>query len=302
MLPAPVKIGTSGRIERSEPCAKLLNSTDRESGQRLLVKSDSPALRGGSKPFDKIRRALSKEPFHFAIRRGVIKHPCLIPEEKKNLIMGQGSNKQTAPSYEQPQLQVEGLTCRRGERLLFEEMNFTVSSGDVLEISGHNGSGKTTLLRLLCGLLLPEKGALLWRSQPINKIRPLYHSELAYIGHTDAIKSDLTAHENLLVAGALNGGGIGPDQALERVGLSKLRRLPSRFLSAGQRRRLALARLLVNRARLWLLDEPFTALDKGAIRTIATLLEEHAAAGGMVVFTSHHSIDIAHARTLEISA
>jgi len=203
----------------------------------------------------------------------------------------------------QPQLQVEGLTCYRGERLLFKEMNFTVNAGDVLEISGRNGSGKTTLLRLLCGLLLPEHGTLLWRGQPINKIRPLYHSELAYIGHTDAIKGDLTNRENLMVAGALHGGGgIDPEQALEKVGLSKIPELPGRFLSAGQRRRLALARLLVNRARLWLLDEPFTALDKTAIRTIATLLEEHAAGGGMAIFTSHHTINVAHAQVLEIPA
>ncbi|ADE14033.1 heme exporter protein CcmA [Nitrosococcus halophilus Nc 4] len=216
--------------------------------------------------------------------------------------MGKSNGKQTVPDQEQPQLQVEELTCRRGERLLFENMSFTVKAGDVLEVSGHNGSGKTSLLRLLCGLLIPEKGALLWRGQPIDKIKPLYHSELAYVGHTDAIKGDLTAYENLIIAGALNGGGMDPEQALERVGLSRIRELPGRFLSAGQRRRLALARLLVNRARLWLLDEPFTALDKRAIRTIATLLEEHAAAGGMAVFTSHHAINIAHARTLDISA
>jgi heme exporter protein A len=212
------------------------------------------------------------------------------------------NNKLAVPDQGQPQLQVEELTCRRGERLLFENINFTVNSGDTFEISGHNGSGKTTLLRLLCGLLLPEKGKLLWRGQPIHKVRPLYHSELAYVGHTDAIKGDLTTHENLIVAKALNGGGINSEEALERVGLSKLRELPGRFLSAGQRRRLALARLLVNRARLWLLDEPFTALDKVAIKTIATLLEEHAANGGMAVFTSHHTINIAHARTLEISS
>ncbi|KFI23265.1 cytochrome c biogenesis heme-transporting ATPase CcmA [Nitrosococcus oceani] len=216
--------------------------------------------------------------------------------------MGKDNKKQTMLDQAQPRLQVEGLAGRRGERLLFKNMNFTVDMGEVLEISGHNGSGKTTLLRLLCGLLLPEEGTLQWRGQPINKIRPLYHSELSYVGHTDAIKGELTAHENLMIAGALNGGGIDPEQALERVGLTTIRELPGRFLSAGQRRRLALARLLVNRAWLWLLDEPFTALDKVAIRTIATLLEEHAAAGGIAIFTSHHAINIAHARTLEISA
>jgi heme exporter protein A len=215
--------------------------------------------------------------------------------------MGKSNSNQKAGEQGEPQLEVEGLTCRRGERLLFKDMNFTVNTGDVLEISGHNGSGKTTLLRLLCGLLVPEQGTLRWRGQLISKVRPLYHRELAYIGHTDAIKGDLTARENLMVAGALHGGGIDPERALEQVGLVKIQELPGRFLSAGQRRRLALARLLVNRARLWLLDEPFTALDRMAIRTIATLLEEHAAAGGMAVFTSHHAINVANARTLEIS-
>lgn len=216
--------------------------------------------------------------------------------------MNQSDKRQTTPNGGQPQLQVEALACYRGERLLFENMSFTARFGEVLEISGYNGSGKTTLLRLLCGLLLPEKGTLLWGGQPIDKIRPLYHSELAYVGHTDGIKEELTAQENLKVAGALHGGGIRPEQALERVGLSKIRGLLGRFLSAGQRRRLALARLLVNRARLWLLDEPFTALDKDAMRTIAALLEEHTAQGGIAIFTSHHPVDIAHARTLEISA
>jgi heme exporter protein A len=215
--------------------------------------------------------------------------------------MWKSNSNQKVGEQEEPQLEVEGLTCRRGERLLFKDMNFTVNTGDVLEISGHNGSGKTTLLRLLCGLLIPEQGTLRWRGQLISKVRPLYHRELAYIGHTDAIKGDLTARENLMVAGALHGGGIDPERALEQVGLVKIQELPGRFLSAGQRRRLALARLLVNRARLWLLDEPFTALDRMAIRTIATLLEEHAAAGGMAVFTSHHAINVANARTLEIS-
>jgi heme exporter protein A len=215
--------------------------------------------------------------------------------------MGKSNSNQKAGEQGEPQLEVEGLTCRRGERLLFKDMNFTVNTGDVLEISGHNGSGKTTLLRLLCGLLVPEQGTLRWRGQLISKVRPLYHRELAYIGHTDAIKGDLTARENLMVAGALHGGGIDPERALEQVGLVKIQELPGRFLSAGQRRRLALARLLVNRARLWLLDEPFTALDRMAIRSIAALLEEHAAAGGMAVFTSHHAINVANARTLEIS-
>ncbi|CAH9018974.1 cytochrome c biogenesis heme-transporting ATPase CcmA [Candidatus Nitrosacidococcus sp. I8] len=203
---------------------------------------------------------------------------------------------------DQAQLKVEGLSCRRGDRLLFKNISLTLNPGDIFEVTGQNGAGKTTLLRLLCGLLIPEKGNILWGNQPINKVKPTYYSNLAYVGHTDAIKADLTVSENLTIAKALNGGGIEVKEALYQVGLLKLQSLPGRFLSAGQRRRLALARLLVNRAELWLLDEPFTALDKEAVKTIASLLEVHGKNGGMVIFTSHHSVNVAGAQALNISS
>jgi heme exporter protein A len=132
-------------------------------------------------------------------------------------------------------------------------------------------------------------------------VREDFLSELAYVGHADGVKGDLTVRENLWVAAALHGGGEPPETALERLGLTELAEILGRLLSAGQRRRLALARLLVNKTHLWLLDEPFTALDKVAIRAIALLMEEHAARGGMIIFTSHHPVTLVRARRMELT-
>jgi len=200
-------------------------------------------------------------------------------------------------------LSAEGLACRRGDRWLFSGLNFVVEAGGVLEVAGANGSGKTTLLRLLCGLLPPDEGEIYWCGQPILETRARYMSELAYVGHTDAVKGDLTALENLMVARALNGGGgMSPTGALTHVGLAHADRIPARLLSAGQRRRLALARLLTRRARLWLLDEPFTALDKEGVAIINDLLSLHVAHRGIIVFTSHHRVPVtgATATTIEL--
>lgn len=188
-------------------------------------------------------------------------------------------------------LELRGLGCVRGARRLFGGLDCQVGAGGLLRVRGANGSGKTSLLRLVCGLLLPAQGEVLWRGQPPAKQADEFGRELVYIGHAAAIKDDLSALENLMLACRL--GGVAPSaqqarEALQLFGLQGRERAPARQLSQGQRRRVALARLhLAAAAPLWVLDEPFNALDQAAAGSLSGLIGAHLARGGVAVLTSH---------------
>jgi heme exporter protein A len=191
-------------------------------------------------------------------------------------------------------LAATGLACFRGDRLLFRELNLRVDAGRALQVRGPNGCGKTTLLRILCGLTRPEDGAIRWRGRLLGAHDADYLRELRYIGHNDGVKLELSPRENLRIAMALESGAdeVALESALARLGLADFMDVTCRTLSAGQRRRVGLARLTLGNPRLWLLDEPFTALDSTATDTVRALIEAHLDGGGCAVLTSHQSIRI----------
>ena len=201
-------------------------------------------------------------------------------------------------------LQASNVACVRGDRLLFKDVNFALDSGTLLRIAGANGSGKTSLLRILCGLALPVTGEVRWRGEPIRRAREDYHRELVYVGHAPAVKADLTARENVTVSCALGGARVdetSADVALERAGLLRYADLPSRHLSQGQRRRVAIARLAAGTAaKLWVLDEPFTALDTVAVALVIEMIAGHLANGGIAVVTSHQEAVLANVTTFTL--
>jgi heme exporter protein A len=203
-------------------------------------------------------------------------------------------------------LEVGNLACSRGDHRLFSGLSFSLHPGQIMQVQGANGSGKTSLLRALCGFLMPDEGAIAWRGESIRELDEAYHAEMLYLGHLNAIKDELSALENLRISAGL--AGIGLDEkvavaALRRMGLRGRERLPTRVLSQGQRRRVALARLLVGDAKLWVLDEPLTALDVGAVGLIQELIAEHLARQGMVIFTTHQPLQVAgmEMRSLSLS-
>lgn len=188
-------------------------------------------------------------------------------------------------------LEAFGLECIRDDRTLFQALDFKLASGQTLLLEGRNGSGKTSLLRILCGIRLPEAGRITWCGEDIDQLGPDYHEHVAYVGHRDGVKLDLTPVENLTMARALgNPARTRVEDALERVDLYGFEDVPARNLSAGQNRRLALARLLVTTSQLWILDEPFTSLDTHGIEIVESLFAEHVANGGMLALTSHHTV------------
>lgn len=184
-----------------------------------------------------------------------------------------------------------GLSCIRDDRVLFEELAFELFSGQVLLLEGKNGSGKTSLLRILCGFREPDAGEILWCGDAVNDSQ--FHAQMAYVGHLDGVKKELTVLENLKMSVALSSSGhYSIAEALSKVHLAGYDDVLVQALSAGQKRRLSLARLLITENVLWILDEPFTSLDKQGIALIETLMIEHCANGGMIVLTSHHDIDL----------
>jgi heme exporter protein A len=195
-------------------------------------------------------------------------------------------------------LQAEGLAAFRGERLVFRDVAFSLEAGAALLLTGPNGSGKSTLLRLLAGLLRPAAGSLRWNGEDALADPPMHARRVAYVGHLDAIKPGLTAAENLVFAARLSGGSVA--EALAGMGLEELADLPSRMLSAGQRRRLALARLGLALAPLWLLDEPTLGLDGRSVEQFGRVVEAHRAGGGIVVVATHLPLPLGRAGELAL--
>jgi heme exporter protein A len=195
------------------------------------------------------------------------------------------------------------LTCLRGERLVFRELSFAVEGGGALVLLGPNGSGKSSLLRLMAGLLRPFAGSMSWDGTPVSDDPDVHRARVHYVGHLDAVKPVLSARENLAFWAAM-GGADDPAgaalNALERLGIPHIADVPGRYLSAGQKRRLNLARILAAPAPLWLLDEPSVALDRAGIGQLEAAIAEHRAGGGIVVVSTHADIALPGADTLHM--
>jgi len=199
-------------------------------------------------------------------------------------------------------LEAVDLECVRGDRPLFSHLSFSLEPGELLHVTGANGSGKTTLLRTLCGLTRAHAGEVRWHGTAIHKLGDDFHAQLAYVGHGNGIQGDLTPAENLSVAVSLSGSAdiaqIG--KTLERLGLAAYHHFPAKILSQGQKRRLALARLVAEHKPLWILDEPLSGLDVDSASLMTTILMEHLAQGGLIIITSHQDINVETKTTLHI--
>ena len=190
-------------------------------------------------------------------------------------------------------LETRGLSCNRNDRLLFENLDFVLDPGQMLVVEGPNGCGKTSLLRILTGLRLADGGEILWRGEAIDRLAGDYYEQVAYVGHHDGVKHELSCLENLRLARAMGVPSTADlDAVLEQVNLYAYGETEVGSLSAGQKRRLALARLLATDSMLWILDEPFTSLDKASMSMFASLFEQHLRQQGLIVMTSHHDISL----------
>lgn len=202
-------------------------------------------------------------------------------------------------------LEVRDLACERGDLRLFSGLEFSLAGGELLRVRGPNGSGKTSLLRLVAGLSRPAAGSIRWCGEDIAAMREAYTRELLFVGHANALKDELSAEENLALALELGGRRASPQaraEALERMGLAACASLPARYLSQGQKRRAALARLgAAADMALWILDEPFAALDARAQQAVIELIDAQLARGGAVILTTHQDVTIAARARPEIA-
>jgi heme exporter protein A len=192
-------------------------------------------------------------------------------------------------------LEVIKLTCVRGTRRLFRDLNFSASEGEMVELRGPNGSGKTSLLRILCGLASPAAGEVRWNGKNIRRLGEDYFASVAYLGHQNGVKDELTARENLKISSAVAGTTLSDSEAIEiltRVGLSQQQNLPARVLSAGQRRRLGMTRLLTSPAKLWILDEVLTSLDDVAMNLSREFITEHLNKDGIAIVATHQDLNL----------
>lgn len=191
-------------------------------------------------------------------------------------------------------LQAIDLSFSRSDRVLFKNLSFELAAGHILQVEGPNGCGKTTLLRTLSSLLTPDSGEIHWQGQRIDKNRDEFLATIIFIGHAPALKDDLNPLENLNFLGNLQGchEEVSPQEALSKLSLGDYGDIPVRALSAGQRRRVALARLFITKAKLWILDEPFTSLDTQGQRLLESLLVTHINKDGMLIITSHQPLSL----------
>lgn len=192
-------------------------------------------------------------------------------------------------------LQINQVSCLRGDRRLLENISFTLKSGELIHLKGHNGSGKTTLMRTIAGLLFAESGSIEWNGADIRREAEAYRAALLYLGHLNGLKDELNAVENLRIQAAIFGDTVSESaiwRVLQDIGLRGHEDIPSKFLSQGQKRRVALARLWLSKAPLWILDEPFSALDQAALEQLQHILRQHLAKGGLLLLTSHQSVEL----------
>ena len=191
------------------------------------------------------------------------------------------------------------LTCVRDDRVLFSELSFSVSPGEMVQIAGKNGAGKTSLLRILAGLAQAEEGEVRWQGEGLSRARYQYHQDLLWLGHQPGIKTVLTAFENLSFYHA-NGAESLRWQALTEIGLLGFEDVPVNQLSAGQQRRVALARLWLSSQKIWVLDEPFTAIDVAGVDKLTQQLKRHTENGGMVILTTHQPLNVENVRQIHL--